>query len=260
MSVSFSSASFQPVVPLTTPCKCCGTIASLCGVVDFNKNCNVQAKSPLPFSGIPIYYHRCPNCQFIFTVACDDFTPEDFARYIYNGDYILVDPDYKETRAKSNAAYLAQTFSASKDIRLLDYGGGNGLLAEELRQAGFTNVDTYDPFVPEFAALPDKKYTCIVSFEVMEHSPTPQQTMDAMNGLLDTPGVILFSTLTQPASMMKEGLNWWYAGPRNGHISLYSTKGLSLLTQKYGFYFGSLSDGLHLLWREMPPAAAHLIR
>lgn len=253
-------APFETVAPPLAPCKCCGATAPLYGVVDFNKNCNVQAPRILPVSGIPIYYHRCPNCQFIFTIAFDDFTPEDFAARIYNEQYLLVDPDYKEARAMSNAAFLAQTFAASKDLRILDYGGGMGLLAEEMRRAGFTNVDTYDPFVAEHAALPSKKYECILSFEVMEHSPTPQRTMDEMNSLLDTPGVIIFTTMTQPATINQQGLNWWYAGPRNGHVSLYSAKSLSLLTQKYRFYFGSPHDGLHLLWREMPPAAAHLIQ
>ena len=252
--------SFQPVIPLVAPCKCCGTTANLFGVVDFNKNCNVRLIRPLPLAGIPIYYHRCPNCQFIFTVAFDDFTQDDFSRHIYNEDYIKVDPDYKEARAKSNAGFLAQTFGASKNVRMLDYGGGAGLLAAELRRAGFTNVETYDPFVAEHAALPDKKYELIVSFEVLEHSPNPQATLDSMNSLLDNPGLILFTTMLQQPTIGQEGLNWWYAGPRNGHVSLYSQKSLSLLTQKYRFYFGSMHDGLHLLWREMPSCAAHLIQ
>ena len=243
----------ETVAPAFAPCKCCGTTAQLYGVVDFNKHCNTKAPRILPVAGIPVYYHRCPNCQFIFTVAFDDFTPEDYARDIYNKDYILVDPDYKEARAKANAAYIAENFRAAKDLRILDYGGGAGQLAEELRREGFTNVDTYDPFVAEHAALPAKKYECIVSFEVMEHSPTPRQTVEQMNSLLDTPGVILFTTLTQPVTINQQSLNWWYAAPRNGHISLYSSKSLSLLTQKYRFYFGSLHEGLHLLWREMRP-------
>ena len=70
-------------------CKCCGAAAALFGVVDFSKNCRELDGFFLPVSGIPIYYYRCPDCDFIFTTFFDDFTDEDMKAHIYNDDYLV---------------------------------------------------------------------------------------------------------------------------------------------------------------------------
>ena len=43
--------------------------------------------------------------------------------------------------------------------------------------------------------------------------------------LTDT-GIILISTLLQPGDIDSQGLAWWYAAPRNAHVSLYSSASL----------------------------------
>src|SRR5260370_4121273 len=98
---------------MLTACKCCGAMAPLYGVVDFHKNCEVYRRKVLDVSGVPIYYYRCPACQFIFTTAFDHFTKEDFLRYIYNEEYLLVDPDYQEVRPRGNSVALSSLFSAA---------------------------------------------------------------------------------------------------------------------------------------------------
>ncbi len=73
------------------------------------------------------------------------------------------------------------------------------------------------------------------------------------------PGLILFSTLLQPADIDRLGLNWWYAGPRNGHVSLYSRASLAKLVRRFGLKLGSFSESMHVLYRELPDFASHLI-
>jgi 2-polyprenyl-6-hydroxyphenyl methylase/3-demethylubiquinone-9 3-methyltransferase len=228
--------------------------------VDFHKNCEIHRRKVLDLSGIPVYYYRCSHCRFIFTTAFDDFTKEEFLQYIYNEEYLLVDPDYREVRPKGNAATLCSLFSTVKPGRILDYGGGDGVLTELLRAAGFPLVETYDPFVPRHSARPLGRFDCIVSFEVVEHTTDPAGVFADMNALLADPGVILFSTLIQPADIDNVGLNWWYAGPRNGHVSLYSKASLAMLVERFGFTFGSFSDGWHVLFREIPDFAQHFLR
>jgi Methyltransferase domain len=82
----------------------------------------------------------------------------------------------------------------------------------------------------------------------------------ALTDFVATPGLILFSTLLQPADIDHQGLNWWYAGPRNGHVSLYSRDSLERLVQPFGFKLGSFNDGMHVLFREVPDFAKHFIR
>jgi len=254
------SSGLQAICAKQTPCKCCGTPAFPYGVVDFHKNCEVHRRKVLDTSGVPIYYYRCPVCQFLFTIAFDHFTRVDFLRYVYNEDYLLVDPEYPEARPRGNAASLCCLFSAAQPRRILDYGGGDGLLAELLRAAGFAQVDTYDPFVPRYSARPTHRFDCIVSFEVVEHSTDPVGTFAEMNDLLTDAGLILFSTLLQPPDIDRQGLNWWYAAPRNGHVSLYSRASLEMVVQPFGFQVASFNDNLHVLFREIPDFANHFIR
>ncbi len=249
----------QPICPSHAPCKCCGTRAPLFGVVDFHKHSQLHYPVALGVSGIPIYYYRCPGCGFIFSTAFDHFTMEDFHRWIYNEDYLQVDRDFLEARPRTNAAFLYDLLARQRPQVILDYGGGNGLLAEMLRATGF-RADTYDPFVAQFAERPQQRYDCIVSFEVAEHSTDPAHTFADMNELLQDPGVIIFSTLIQPDTIEKEGLNWWYAGPRNGHVSLYTRASLLALGQPHGLQLASLNDNLHLFYRNIPDFAKSFIR
>jgi SAM-dependent methyltransferase len=250
----------QALCAQETSCKCCGAVAHLYGVVDFHKNCEIYRRRVLAVSGIPIYYHRCTLCQFIFTTAFDHFTREDFQRYIYNQEYLLVDPDYPAARPRMNAAFLSSLFSVVRPQRILDYGGGNGTLAELLCTAGFTQVNTYDPFVPRPADKPAGRFDCVVSFEVVEHSTDPARSFADMNDSLMDAGLILFSTLLQPADIDQQGLNWWYAGPRNGHVSLYSRASLAKVVRPFGLKLRSFSESMHVLYREIPDCARHFIK
>jgi len=178
---------------------------------------------------------------------------------VYNEEYLLVDPDYAGRRARSNAEFLAQLFAEARPGRILDYGGGGGLLADGLRTAGFPEVESYDPFVPLHASRPAGRFDCVVCFEVVEHSTDPEGTFTDMMDFLAEPGLILFSTVLQPEDIDRQGLNWWYAGPRNGHVSLYSRESLQALIEPQGFACASFNPGLHVLYREVPDFARHFL-
>jgi len=251
--------SFQAITPGKTTCKCCGSQSPLFGVIDFHKSCPAWLKV-FEISGIPVYYYRCPECGFIFTTAFDHFTMEDFRRHIYNSDYLLVDPEYQEVRPRDNAAFIAKVFRYLKPERILDDGCGAGQLGEMLRAAGFSQVDGYDPFVPGHDVRPPHRYDFIVCFEVLEHSTDPARTLGEINDLLTENGLILFSTLLQPPDIEQQGLNWWYALPRQGHVSLYSRASLLKLAQPFGFHFGSYDNDVHVLFRTIPDCAKHIIK
>lgn len=249
----------QPVCAGRETCKCCGADAPPFGVVDFHKNCEIVRRKVLGVSGVPIYYHRCPECGFLFTTAFDHFTTDDFRRHIYNDEYVLVDPDYRADRARGNAELAIELFRPARPDRLLDYGGGNGTLAAHLRAAGFPDVETFDPFVPEHAERPDGRFDCVVCFEVVEHSTDPERTFADMCDFLDEPGLILFSTLLQPPDIESQGLNWWYAGPRNGHVSLFSPASLRSIVEPLGYGLASFNQNLHVMFREVPDFARHFL-
>jgi 2-polyprenyl-6-hydroxyphenyl methylase/3-demethylubiquinone-9 3-methyltransferase len=251
------STAVQPAVATETPCKCCGALASPYGSVDFHKNCESRRRQVLEPSGVLIRYHRCPWCGFVFTADFDGCTLDDFRLIIYNDSYVLVDPDYRDERPRANAATLCNLFPDPRPGRVLDYGGGEGKLAELLRASDFPHVETYDPFVPRFAARPTGRFDCISCFEVLEHTTDPAAVFAELDQLLADPGLVMFSTLLQPADMALQGLNWWYASPRNGHVSLYTMASLQNLAQPLGLTLASFNEGFHLLLRGRPGFARH---
>ena len=130
----------------TVSCKICGSDAYFFDVVDFNKSCSQSDIYPFEVSGIPVWYFRCRICGFLFTQFFDDWTPQDFARFVYNKDYIKVDGDYAGARPERCAAAVARRLVRFPYLRILDFGSGSGLLANHLRSHGFAHVSSYDPF------------------------------------------------------------------------------------------------------------------
>jgi SAM-dependent methyltransferase len=250
-------SSLQPICARETPCKCCGAPAALYGLIDFNKNCEIYRKNALGISGVPIYYHRCPECRFIFTTALDHFSKVDFERHVYNDQYPLIDPDYQDARPRHNATLVTRLLSQAKPTRILDYGGGNGMLAALLLEAGFSEVKTYDPFVPRFAEKPDGLFDCVICFEVLEHSTDPSRTVKDITEMLTDTGIILLGTLLQPGDIDSHGLAWWYAAPRNAHVSLYSAASLEELARSAGFQVHSLDQSYHVLYRNQGTLPSH---
>ena len=232
-------------------------------VVDFNKSCEEVRGKFLPLSGNPVYYYLCNQCGFCFSPSIYKWKLKDFSKNIYNKQYAEVDPDYELTRPKTNADNLINAFKDKEaDIKHIDYGGGNGRLSNFLRLSGW-NSESYDPFYNETTNISTLgKFNLVTAFEVFEHVPDVNNLLSDLNLLLEDEGLIIFSTLLSDGNIFRhERLNWWYASPRNGHISLFSRKSLEILASKYHFQFASFSHGLHLLFRQQIPTwAEHIIK
>ena len=243
------------------PCPICTGPCPLHDVVDFNKSCEEARGVFLPVVGVPIYYALCADCGFCFSPEMYTWSLGDFSSHVYNDFYKNIDPDYEVVRPAANAALIASVFGKSAgQIRHLDYGGGNGHLSNLLRSEGFSST-SYDPFVDvDLDPMTLGEFDLITAFEVFEHVPDVGALMSHLAALRAENGVILFSTLTSDGHInAHQRLGWWYASPRNGHISLFSKKSLSCLAVRFGFNFGSLNDGLHVFWKKAPPFAAHLL-
>jgi SAM-dependent methyltransferase len=244
----------SPVSAKPVPCKICGGDAKLYGVIDFHKG-----HETLPLSGVPIYYRRCVACDFLFTDAFDCWSDEQFKTYIYNENYLEIDPDYVGPRAHANADALVRMWGKYKaEMRILDFGGGNDLFCARLRANGFPVAVTYDPMVSAHAQRPDGKFDLVTCFETLEHVPNPVASISQIVEFSAEPGFILYSTVVQPADFTDQGLAWWYVAPRNGHISLFSKRALSALWGQHGYKTFSFNDGMHLAFRTLPTFLAHL--
>ncbi len=243
-------------------CPVCGGPSQLLDVVDFNKSCEEQRGKYLPLSGRPIYYSICDACAFTFSPEFWSWTDDDFLRDVYNHEYVNIDPDYLEVRPKANAGALLTIFNNQQaQINHLDYGGGNGKLSQELVLNGWRSR-SYDPFPSSDNGIETLgKFNLITAFEVFEHVPRPEHLMKNLVSLMDDSCLVLFTTLTSDNQIKKnQRLNWWYASPRNGHISLYTKHSLSVLGQKSGLGYGSFNEGFHFYVNKVPDWATHLVK
>jgi len=250
-----SSAEIRLRAPSTAhvACKICGGPSSLYGVTDLSRSCEVRLSTPL--SGVPVYYRRCPSCGFLFTDAFDDWGIGEFKSHIYNDEYIIYDPDYKERRPNLNAKTVGDLWTDFKStMRVLDYGGGNDVFCSALRARGFKEAISYDPMVPEHSGRPDGKFDLVTCFETLEHLPDPLDGIAKIVEFVAEPGAVFYSTLTQPGDFDHKGMSWWYVGPRNGHVSIFTKQALAAAWAKFGFKTASLNDGIHLSFRTLPDA------
>jgi SAM-dependent methyltransferase len=249
----------KPVSAMASGCKICGGQASLFGVVDFNRSCEDWREVFFPLSGVPVYYRRCAECKFLFTDAFDDWSVEKFKTHIYNDEYKLIDPEYESARARSNADAVARLWGAIKtETRVLDYGGGNGAFCAALRDAGFPVAVTFDPLVPEHATPPEGRFDLVTSFETFEHLPDPAAGIASIVEFMAEPGIVFFTTSLQPDDIERQRLNWWYAAPRNGHVSLFSREALRRAWSRHGYKVATLANSIHFAFRTLPPLLAHV--
>ncbi len=249
----------RPAVEKKAQCKICGADATLFGVTDFSKSClEIHGPQKTDIYGVPVYYRRCESCGFLYTEFCDDWSQHAFSKYIYNDEYVKVDPDYIEARPHSYANMLSSLFESSMaELSILDYGGGNGLTARLLSEKGF-QAASYDPIADKDKKRPDATFNLVTCFEVLEHTHDPLDTAKQLANFVQDDGIILFSTLLVPNEIDALGVNWWYLAPRNGHISLYSKEALGHLWNQVGLNYFSINSGYHMAYREAPAFARHL--
>jgi Methyltransferase domain len=251
--MSIHQLGLRPVCTEAVGCKICDGSAILYGVVDMHRPCLTAGVVHPPLSGQAIYYRRCTSCGFLFTDAFDDWSEQEFKTHIYNDGYLTVDPEYVTVRPTRLADMVASLWGQhKKDIRVLDFGGGNGVLCAALRASGFREAVTYDPMVPEHASKPDGKFDLVTCFETLEHMPDPVGGIGKIIECLAEPGAVFYSTLTQPADFNSFGVSWWYVAPRNGHVSIFSRQALTHAWARHGYKNASLNDDIHLAFRELP--------
>lgn len=249
----------KPEVPAEPACPVCKSPCAVLDSVDFNKNCEEARGLKLPRSGEPIEYRLCDACGFCFAPEIARWSFRDFEQRIYNDDYEAVDPDYRRARPEANANLLEQLFGSSKPSHI-DYGGGSGVLSAALRDKGWSSR-TFDPFVDREVRVRELgRFDLVTAFEVFEHVPDIEVLFADLQSLVAPGGLLLFSTLLSDGEIVRgRPLLWWYAAPRNGHISLFSAQSLRLSLNQRGLNLASASANLHLAYRTVPAWARHLL-
>lgn len=214
--------------------------------MDFNKSCEEHNGKYLEYCGIPVYYLKCNHCDHIFTSDFDHWTKEEFKENIYNSEYLSVDPEYNGERSRRDVEWFSKAISYNKNIEILDYGAGPAVFGSELVKQGF-KVDSWDPMWDAPISWPqNKKFDLITAFEVLEHSPTPKETIKEMQQWLKPTGQILITTLVNDILQGKRDPTYWYLSPRNGHVAMFSNKSIEELFSSIGMKVQHLAWNTHL--------------
>jgi len=242
-------------------CQICSGEAAWFGGCDFGVSGNdyFQGRRMFEDTGITIGYFRCGACGFLFTPAFRDFTAKDWHDHVYNDRYIDADPPFLEERPLRDAEMCSLLLAPYKDeMEILDYGGGQGRLTEELKKRGFPHASSFDP-VYQPKGKPPRPADIITCFEVVEHVADQQKMMQDIGNLMKPGTVFLFSTQLQPDNIEDLGVGWWYIMPRNAHISIHSKQSLKILMTDHGFSGRSLCSDLHLAWRGRSPLSKQIL-
>lgn len=260
---SILGAFSTPKPPAPAPevlCPVCEAPAPYLDAIDFNRCCEEARGLKLPDSGTLVRYHLCERCGFCFAPEFASWTFEDFERRIYNADYAKVDPDYLSDRPRTNAIMIDKSFGAAH-ISHLDYGGGSGILSRDLSEAGWQSR-SYDPFAaPALKVQELGKFDLVTAFEVFEHVPDVNALFADLERLTKPESLVIFSTALSDGHIGRgRPLDWPYAAPRNGHISLFSGLSLQKCFGRYGFKLGGFSSGLFVAFRKVPDWAGHVLK
>ena len=77
-------------------------------------------------------------------------------------------------------------------ISILDFGGGEGQMVRNLKQATFADISWYYPFSDKNDPLPNGPYDLISCIEVMEHTTEPKVIVQTVTNLVNENRAVFF--------------------------------------------------------------------
>lgn len=189
-----------------------------------------------------VEYLRCRNCDSLQT------EPPYWLSESYTAAIAATDTGAMVRNLVCHAAVCIIASVCAVRGKLLDWGGGVGVLCRLLRDRGFDAYlsDRYaEPVLAQaFRVSPDEcpagSFALVSAMEVLEHYDDPAAEIARLFAL--QPQVVVATTETYSG----QGQDWWYLAPQTGqHVFFYSRKCLRWLAHKHGYnYFGVRS--IHL--------------
>jgi len=143
----------------------------------------------------------------------------------------------------------ALTGGRATKAKLLDWGGGVGLLVRLLRDIG---IDAYlydkyatNHFASGFNAVPENRYGLVSAFEVLEHLVAPSTELNELFAF--EPALLIVST----AVFTGQGPEWPYLGPaKSEHVFFYSDQALDLIASRYNYRRMTFYGDVTIFYRE----------
>lgn len=187
---------------------------------------------------------ECGSCGFIF-VPHPHWLEGSFSSHLNRLDVGSVD---RTLLVSQFVRGLMGPSPHRRDWKLLDFGGGDGLLTRLLRDVG-VDCRWEDPYCePVFAVGPPHEeiehFDLAVMSEVALHLTDPVATFADLAGRADR---VLFTATVPPNPIPPD---WWYLMPSTGqHVAFYPTQAIAGLADRLGVHWCSDGKFFHLLSR-----------
>ena len=82
--------------------------------------------------------------------------------------------------------------------KVIDYGCGKGVLADQLNQLDSVDCSKFDPAIPGIDQLPTSRFDAVINTDVLEHVPEPE-----LDGVISN-----FTKLSPEISRISQVLNY----------------------------------------------------
>lgn len=177
-----------------------------------------------------IDYYQCSSCKTLFT------EPLENSNMVGGGNEVQRNQEQNHIRIDRINEMIKGMKKENVDI--LDFGCGHGMLIEDIKKAGYPNVDGYDAYSEQYSRLPEKnKYHIITAIEVIEHTSYPFYELDVIFRSLRSRGVVMFETSFVDVAVEDniELEDFFYIDPKVGHSTIFSHHGLDVLMCLKGF-------------------------
>jgi predicted O-linked N-acetylglucosamine transferase (SPINDLY family)/glycosyltransferase involved in cell wall biosynthesis len=191
-----------------------------------------------------VEYFKCSNCGFVQTEE-PYWLDEAYSEAIASSDVGMLSRSTMFSNAANNIIFNLFNHNA----KFLDYGGGYGVFVRMMRDFGF-DFSWHDKYCKNIFSQgfeADEKssysYELVTAFEVFEHFVKP---LEDIQKIFKFSRNILFSTKLLPANNPKPSEWWYYALDEGQHISIYTSKALSIIAEKFNLNFYSNGDSLHI--------------
>jgi hypothetical protein len=210
-----------PTIPRADSCRACG------GPV-------ARAFETLILQRHTVSFFRCQVCRSLQT------EPPYWLSEAYEAAIAASDTGAVLRNLICHAAIVAVLRVLKSTGRVLDYGGGAGMLCRLLRDSGFDAYlhDRYaEPvYARGFTLDPDTvvpgELGMLCAVEVLEHCVNPAEDVGKLFAL--RPRFFFATTLPYQG----EGESWWYLGKHAGqHVFFYTVECLQLFARKYGYHY-----------------------
>lgn len=209
---------------------------------------------------IPIMFNivRCDNCGLYYVNPRIDVarSAEIYSDEYYNGKGLdgsfVGDSQGKRQDARLLVRSIREILKPNSRIRLLEVGGGEGLVSFEARNYGYESlmcdiskaavsrarrkgIECFEGMItdPYFAAFANS-FDVVVAIEVIEHLHSPKRFFAKVYELLKPGGLFIYTTGNVSATRFLRN-RWGYFDIPEAHIYFFSQDTIRLYLQSCGF-------------------------